>query len=190
MLREFVPAWRLRFSPRFLRPSYAGVVGDSDLLGHWSECRAVGYRIAAWATRFPAGAGLRGEPGSLGGLASLRQRHSVVGVIEKTADAISRLTPQRRIHRDATVSIVGLSAFEVGIFPIGDEHMPRFVRDRQRGLGMGQGGLGCHSAGPKHRDFPRAEGDRIAIIRLIEVANADGRRVAKMHRGPVGARKA
>ena len=55
---------------------------------------------------------------------------------------------------------------------------------------MHDNGLWCHATGPEHRDLSWRNGHRVAKIWSLHVANANGGRIANVHRRPMHCRKA
>src|SRR5438552_853668 len=80
--------------------------------------------------------------------------------------------------------------FPVRIAQVRNEHMPWLVRDQQRRPRLHRHRLRGYAARPENRQFAGMHFDRVAEIRMIQVADADGCRIAEMDRRPVCAWKA
>ena len=72
---------------------------------------------------------------------------------------------------------------------IGDEHVPRSMRDHPRQLALKRNGLRCDPTGPENRQLISLDRRGISEVRLVEidpeplwVSNLDGRTVCERDR--------
>jgi hypothetical protein len=68
---------------------------------------------------------------------------------------------------------------------IGYEHVPRRMGNAKRRPNIGYHGLRRYPTRPEDRNFAFADFDGIAIVRFVDVRDADLRGIAKMHGRPV-----
>src|SRR6476660_7855732 len=78
---------------------------------------------------------------------------------------------------------------ELPVLEVGDQHRARRVRDRERRLDVRDDRLGRDSAGPEYRKLVGSDFDRIAVIRPVEILDADELRQADVDRRTMHRRK-
>src|SRR6266850_6570088 len=123
---------------------------------------------------------------------SARMRALMSRVISSPSSTESARSPQGR-NRGSDQIVTGRERSERRervVRQVGDEHVPRAVGDHERRLRGQRHRLRRHPAGPEYRHLARANAHRITPVGLVDVSDAEGRRVADVHGGAVGAGEA
>lgn len=91
----------------------------------------------------------------------------------RSEEGVWGLVPKRVWRQPIVFSRFPLQ-LQDGVFHVRDEHVPRRMRDDKRRLGVHDDRLRGYAARPEDRHFALADRDRVAVIRVCKIVNADG----------------